>query len=61
MKEIIGGLWFAGFLAWAIFGFIPGTVFILFGISLFFCEMIKEKRQDRASQNWRKSYPSYKY
>ena len=61
MKELMGGLWFAGFLAWAIFGLIPGTILIILGILFFLGALIKEQHEAEASQNWRKNYPSYKY
>lgn len=31
MKEVAGGLWFAGLLAWALLGIIPGIILLLLG------------------------------
>lgn len=61
MKELMGGLWFSGLIAWAIFGLIPGTMLIILGLLIFFCELAKERHEAEAARNWRKNYPSYKY
>lgn len=61
MKEIMGGCWFAGLLAWALMGLIPGL--ILFGIGAIAGagEAVKERQAEKQAASWRKNYPSYKY
>ena len=61
MKEILGGCWFAGLLAWALLGLVPGL--ILFGIGCIAGagELVKEKQAEVEENSWRKNYPSYKY
>lgn len=61
MKELMGGFWFAGLIAWAMFGFIPGTILIFFGLVILFYELIKEYQKNKAANNWRKNYPAYRY
>ena len=61
MKEIAGGMWLAGMLAWALLGFIPGTILISIGCIAASWQLVKEKQAEAAAESWRKNYPSYKY
>ena len=61
MKEIMGGLWFAGLLAWALLGLIPGLILFGIGAAVGAGEAIKEHQAEQQAEAWRKSYPTYKY
>ena len=61
MKEIAGGCWFAGLLAWALMGLIPGLILICIGCIVASWQLVKEKQAEAAAESWRKNYPSYKY
>lgn len=61
MKEIMGGCWLAGLLAWVMLGLIPGLVLFGIGAVAGSWALIKEKEAEQAENNWRKNYPSYKY
>lgn len=61
MKEIMGGCWFAGLVAWALLGLIPGLVLLGLGTLAGAGELVKESQAKQAEQSWRKNYPSYKY
>lgn len=61
MKEVIGGLWFAGLIVWAILGFVPGIILIAIGCVAASCELAREQRAEAAAQSWRKQYPPYRY
>jgi hypothetical protein len=61
MKELAGGLWCAGLLAGALFGLGAGVIFFILGAICGACELVKLKQAEKAEQNWRAEYPSYKY
>jgi len=61
MKEIAGGMWFAGMLAWALLGFIPGIILISIGFIAASWQLVKEKQAEAAAESWRRNYPPYKY
>ena len=61
MKEVAGGLWFAGLIALAITGLVPGLILIGIGVLAGAGELIKEKQAEAEEASWRKNYPSYKY
>lgn len=61
MKEIIGGCWLAGLLAWAALGMVPGLVLLGLGTLAESWELIKKAEAVKAENSWRKNYPSYKY
>lgn len=61
MKELMGGFWFAGLLAWALLGFMPGTILIVIGLIIFAGQLVKELKQANAAASWRKNYPAYRY
>lgn len=61
MKEIMGGCWFAGLLAWALLGLVPGLILIGFGTLAGGWKLIKEAEAEKAEESWRKNYPSYRY
>ena len=61
MKEIMGGCWFAGLLAWALLGFLPGLILFILGFIVCMIILYKEHQSEIAEQAWRKNYPSYKY
>ena len=62
MKGIVGGLWFAGLLAWAFTGIlVPGLVFIGLGAVAGSWSWIKKLEKERQAASWRSQYPSYKY
>ena len=61
MKELMGGLWFAGLLAWALFGLLPGVILITLGAAVCIGELVKEQKAEAEQQAWRKYYPPYGY
>lgn len=65
MKEIAGGLWFTGLLAWALLGIIPGIVYIGMGCIAASWQLVKERQAEAEAEakaeSWRKNYPTYKY
>ena len=61
MKEIMGGCWVAGLLAWAMMGAIPGIILIVISCIAASWQLVKEKQAEAAAESWRKNYPSYKY
>lgn len=61
MKEIMGGCWFAGLLAWALLGLVPGLVLLGLGAIAGSWELIKEAEAEKAEASWRKNYPPYRY
>lgn len=61
MKELVGGLWFAGLVAWAVLGLVPGLVLMVLGGIAASCELLKEKQAAEAAANWRDNYPKYNY
>lgn len=61
MKELMGGLWFAGLLAWAILGFLPGLVLIGLGAAVAAGVLAKERQAQQQAASWRKNYPPYRY
>lgn len=61
MKEIMGGCWFAGLLAWALLGLVPGLILIGIGALAGGWELIKEAEAEKAEESWRKTYPPYRY
>lgn len=61
MKEIMGGLWFAGLVAWALFGLVPGIILIVLGAAAGAGELVKEQKAEATKQAWRKYYPPYRY
>lgn len=61
MKEIMGGLWFAGLLVWALLGLEPGLVLFALGAAIGAGELVKERKAEEAAQAWRKNYPPYGY
>lgn len=61
MKELIGGLWFAGLVAWALLGLLPGLICIALGVLAGAGSWYGELLKARQAESWRKNYPSYKY
>ncbi len=61
MKELMGGLWFTGLIAWALLGLLPGIVCIALGTLAGSWELHRELVDRRSAASWRKTYPSYKY
>ena len=61
MMELMGGLWLAGLVTWAIVGWIPGIIFLLLGLAAGSWELHHELVDRRSAASWRKNYPSYKY
>ena len=61
MKEIMGGCWLTGLLAWALLGTIPGIILIAIGCIAASWQLAKEKQAEIKAASWRKNYPSYKY
>ena len=61
MKEIIGGCWLAGLLAWAVLGMIPGLILLGLGTLAESWELIKRAEAVKAENSWRKNYPPYRY
>lgn len=61
MKEVIGGLWFAGLIVWAMLGFVPGLILIVIGCIAASCKLAQERQAEAAAQSWRKQYPPYRY
>ena len=61
MKEITGGCWFTGLIAWALLGLIPGIIFIGIGCIAASWQLVKEKQAEAEAESWRKNYPTYKY
>lgn len=61
MKELMGGLWFAGLVAWALLGLVPGLILIGIGIAAASWELVHELQAIKADKSWRKQYPPYGY
>ena len=61
MKELMGGLWFAGLIAWALLGLLPGLICIALGALAGSWELVRELQAAKAEENWRKQYPPYGY
>ena len=61
MKEIMGGCWFAGLLAWALLGLVPGLILIGIGCLAASWQLIKDKQAEQIEQSWRKNFPPYRY
>lgn len=61
MNELMGGLWFAGLLAWALFGLVPGVILITLGAVACIGKLAKEQKAEAARQAWHKYYPPYGY
>lgn len=61
MKEIMGGLWFAGLLAWALIGLMPGLVLFGLGAVAGAGELVKERQAAKQAASWRRTYPPYRY
>lgn len=61
MKEVMGGCWLAGLLAWALIGPVPGLILLGVGTVAGAGEAVKEYQAAKAAASWRKNYPNYKY
>lgn len=61
MKELAGGLWFAGLVAWAVLGFVPGLILIILGMAAASWKLVCELQIEKAEESWRKHYPPYGY
>lgn len=61
MKEVAGGLWFAGLLAWALLGIVPGIILLLLGTGAASWKLGRELQAAKAAASWRKNYPPYGY
>lgn len=61
MKEIMGGLWFAGLVAGALLGILPAIILLILGAGAGAAELVKEHRAEQLAQSWRKAYPPYRY
>lgn len=61
MKELMGGLWLTGLIAWALLGPVPGIICIVLGSLAGSCQLVNELRATKTGESWRKNYPSYKY
>lgn len=61
MKELAGGLWLAGLIAWALFGLIPGIILICIGWIAGAGSWIYTLEKEKQAASWRSQYPSYKY
>lgn len=61
MKELMGGLWFAGLVTWALIGLIPGLILIGLGILVGAGELAKQLQAERQAASWRRTYPPYGY
>lgn len=62
MIGIMGGLWFAGLLAWALTGaLVPGLVLIGLGILAGSWSWGQELAQAKRAASWRAQYPPYGY
>lgn len=61
MKELMGGLWLTGLIAWALLGMVPGLICIGIGVLAGSWELAKLRRAEQAEASWRKTYPPYGY
>ena len=61
MKEIIGGCWITGLLAWALLGIVPGLIFFGLAALAGSWELLKRAETEKAENAWRKNYPPYRY
>ena len=61
MKEITGGLWLGALGAGAFLGIIPGLVLFGLGSLIALCKLSQERQAEKQAENWRKTYPTYKY
>jgi hypothetical protein len=61
MKELMGGLWFAGLLAWALMGLMPGLVLLVLGAMTGAGELVRERQAEKQAASWRRTYPPYGY
>ena len=61
MKELMGGLWFAGLLAWALMGLMPGLVLLGLGVIAGAGELVRERQTVKRAASWRRTYPPYGY
>ena len=61
MKEITGGLWFAGLSAGALLGLTPALICIALGAAAGIYTYVHELRREKRETNWRKTYPPYGY
>lgn len=61
MKELMGGLWFAGLCVWALLGLVPGLILIGLGALAAAGSWYKEQLEAERAESWRRNYPSYKY
>jgi len=61
MKELMGGLWFAGLVIWALLGFGPGLILLALGALAGAGELAREQRAERQAESWRRKYPPYGY
>lgn len=61
MKEVAGGLWLGALGAGAFLGIIPGLVLFGLGSLIALCKLSQERQAEKQAENWRKTYPTYKY
>lgn len=61
MKELMGGLWFAGLLAGALLGLVPALCLFLLGACAGAGELLKTRKAEQQAASWRKDYPPYGY
>lgn len=61
MKELTGGLWFAGLIAGALLGIVPALIFGALGALAGAAGCYQEWLDKQAANSWRAEYPSYKY
>ena len=61
MKEVMGGCWFSGLIAWALLGIVPAIILFAIGAGAGIAALYQEEKQEQAEASWRKQYPSYKY
>ena len=57
---IMGGFFFGGLIACALFGSC-GIILIAFGVICSAYCINKEKQEEKKANAWRKKYPTYKY
>lgn len=61
MKEVMGGLWFAGLVAGALLGMLPAIILFILGAGAGAAELVKDHQAEQLRQSWRKTYPPYRY
>ena len=61
MKELMGGLWFAGLAAGALLGIVPVLILGALGTLTGAAAIWQEKLNERAANSWRAEYPKYRY